>query len=135
MDLPHWGDCLVAEGDREVNSPPSPALAFVAIARWLVSAAVVVLAIAAAPIALVAAQSVPGQVTGSVSVAATVAEEVECAAVDATHIDVRANTCWRFTAQTVTGIRTLVCDPTGDAPVRIEIPSGTVRYSVTIEPN
>jgi hypothetical protein len=69
-----------------------------------------------------------------VTVTARVDRKVECAGIDAAHVALRANTPWRFTAQTVDGMRTLIGEPTGDTPIRIEIPAGTVQYSVTMEP-
>jgi hypothetical protein len=129
-----WGDCLVAEGDREVKRSPSPALACMAIAKWLVTAAVVVLVTAIAPMPFVAAQTAPPQSAGSVTVTARVDRKVECTGIDTTHVALRANTPWRFTAHTVDGMRTLIGEPTGDTPIRIEIPAGSVQFSVTMEP-
>jgi hypothetical protein len=103
--------------------------------HWAVApvVVVVVLVMATAPLDFGAAQTTSPHATGPLTVSVRVNREVECSAVDATHIAVRANTAWRLTTQGSSGVRTLLGDPTGATPVRIELPARTVRYSVTME--
>jgi hypothetical protein len=76
----------------------------------------------------------PGQSSETTtSVTAVVNASVQYSVVDAAHVDVLANTAWRLTAETAKGIVVVSGPRTGDVPVRVHIPAGTIKYSVTCD--
>ena len=104
-----------------------------AIAKGSLPLVLVVVAISLAAFATADAKTPPLGTGASVTVVARETPKIECLAVDSHHIEVRTNTSWRFTAETIDGTRTREGGATGVTPVRVTIPTGTVAYAVTME--
>lgn len=73
-----------------------------------------------------------GSGRGTVLIHATAKAKVDCSVVDPSHIDVRANAPWTLTLEGPDGITTIVGGKTGPTPRRLEIPTGTTAFAVTL---
>lgn len=80
-----------------------------------------------------AASAAPGSGSAGVTVTVSVAARVDYTVVDRDHIDLRSNAPWRLTLVSENGVTNLSGFKTGNTPVRIEIPTGTTDYFVTLE--
>jgi hypothetical protein len=80
-----------------------------------------------------AAVASPGSGSASVTLHIAVAAKVDYTVVDHDHIDLRSNASWRLVLYTPHGVRTVTGGPTGNTPVRLELPAGTTDYFVTLD--
>src|SRR5450759_115850 len=90
------------------------------------------LVLLAAVLASPAAAAAPAG-SGRVSVSCAARSTVVFSVVDQDHIDLRANAPWRLTLLTSAGAQTVYGGLTGNTPVRLTIPSGTVAWWVDLD--
>jgi len=93
---------------------------------------VVGLVLLAAVFASPAAAAAPAG-SGQVNVSVVPRSKVVFSVVDQGHIDLRSNAPWRLTLLTSAGAQTVYGGLTGNTPVRLTIPSGTVAWWVDLD--
>jgi hypothetical protein len=93
---------------------------------------VVGLVLLAAVFASPAAAAAPAG-SGQVNVSVVPRSKVVFSVVDQGHIDLRSNAPWRLTLLTAAGAHTVEGAATGNAPLRLTIPSGTQSWWVELD--